>query len=240
MEPNLDRDGGYWTLDHSKSLIKRRPHLWFGTSPISPRDHELISCDDTSFAECGFPGASPLCSVSHLKQGETNDVMHQTCWTCENDMACKTMVAQAGGSVSGFPELASLPAWYQFHMKVEVKVTISMTSRSELVVPCGLFSTRPTKIRTLQVPSHIPGHICPFSPPEVMIMYDCTSSSESFRKHPFIASRKWDVLLMKIYENYEFPWTIVSIVDSGSSDEVKDEDDELYTSLIHQPDNSAF
>ncbi|OTA70171.1 hypothetical protein K449DRAFT_393181 [Hypoxylon sp. EC38] len=220
MDPDSQCDFESCKLAGAKSVIKEQSHLWFGTEPISPRDHQLISCDDTAFA--AFGKSSYLSSVYHLKHGE-GEKIQDTCWTCENDIACKTMVAQAGGGIRGFPHLIpSPPANFP---KVNVSLTVSATHSSELNVSWGILSSRPTRIRILEGPSEI----CPIHPLDVMIMYDCTSTTENFIRQPLIASRKWDILLMKMCEDYDYPWVVLSMVDSGSYSEVAHEHCECYS-----------
>ncbi|KAI0144081.1 hypothetical protein F4776DRAFT_456480 [Hypoxylon sp. NC0597] len=174
MDQTIHWDFKSCKLASAKSLIKNHAHLWFGTGLISPRDHRLISCDDAAFADFGKSGY--LSSVNHLKQGER--AMIQTCWTCENDIACKTMVAQAGGEIRGFSHLIpSLPGNW-LYMKVDVSLTVSAVYSSELNVFWGILATRPTKIRIFEGPSEI----CPIHTRDVMIMYDCTPSTDNFLK----------------------------------------------------------
>ncbi|OTA90992.1 hypothetical protein M434DRAFT_33124 [Hypoxylon sp. CO27-5] len=222
MDPDSKSDFKSCKLAGAKSLIKEESHLWFGTEPISPRDHQLISCDDTAFA--AFGKSSYLSSVYHLKHGE-GEMIQNTRWTCENDIACKKMVAQAGGGIRGFPHLIQPPPVNWLHMKVNVSLTVSAARSSELNVSWGILSTRPTRTRIFEGPSEL----CPIHPLDVMIMYDCTPSTENFIQQPLIASRKWDILLMKMCEDYDYPWVVLSMVDSGSYSEVEHEHRECYS-----------
>ncbi|KAI1657255.1 hypothetical protein F4813DRAFT_389841 [Daldinia decipiens] len=105
----------------------------------------------------------------------------------------------------------------QFH----VKITIPADKRGTFNATTGFLRSFWDKIKFLRGPPES----CSTCTWDAMIIYDCTASSEgTLQACPQIATRKWDILLMKVGDDYQYPWIVAAINDSGA-----------YTDLRHDP-----
>ena len=63
----------------------------------------------------------------------------------------------------------------------------------------GYLSTRPANIRIFKGPPQT----CDLHPWDAMILRDCTTNTDTLNGLEYIASRKWDILVMKMCEDYD-------------------------------------
>ncbi|KAI2639024.1 hypothetical protein GGS26DRAFT_587795 [Hypomontagnella submonticulosa] len=202
-------------LEHARRLITDRPHLWLGPFPISERDLLLTRSPNVSFLEYDRSCyAAKLCHYYNFQKYEDDAPLQTTSWDFRNDFTCKQMVAEAGGEVVGFPGITRNPNYNWYHAKIDVKFSIPTASvmSSEYNVPWGILTTLATNARIFRGPVQ---ETCRHGW-DAMILYDCVASTEGpLRDCERIASRKWDILLMKMCNDYQFPFIVVAIRDSG-------------------------
>ncbi|KAI1380952.1 hypothetical protein F4677DRAFT_441282 [Hypoxylon crocopeplum] len=197
-----------------KTMICEQPQLWLGDVPVCPRDQALFDAVPVDFVN--YCQNSFLILIAHLKRGEEDGGVLQTKWTCENDVACKHMVTQAGGGAVGLQQDVELhPEFDWLHMMVTVNLKIHPAA--DLGIAGGQLSSPPAKIRIFRGPERT----CHVHPWDAMILYDCAPRTDGLKRVQRIASRKWDILLMKMCEDFDFPWVVVSIRDSGPSVEIE-------------------
>jgi hypothetical protein len=137
----------------------------------------------------------------------------QTQWVVETDQECKELVQSAGGKTYGFDNgSASTAHWasvtgrlaacyrdtnVQLLLILLVNVNINGTPGAGF--GWGFLSTRPHHIRIFKGPAKT----CSEHPWDAMILRDCTSITHSLCDVGSIASRKWDILCMKMCEDYD-------------------------------------
>ncbi|RYP79469.1 hypothetical protein DL770_006650 [Monosporascus sp. CRB-9-2] len=211
-------------LGMPKPLVARRwlqckPEAWFRGSPIDERDRALLDAQDVPWVH--YAKTSYLRKIYHMKQGEGFETVYmlpiiyvfclltnteQTDWMVENDDACKKMVAEAGGQLVGFDLDVSNHAHWKA-MKVNVNITAKNTS-----FDWGFLSTTPSKARIFRGAAES----CPDHPWDAMILRDCYANTGGMQADDSISSRYWDILLMKMCEDYDYPWVVVAVKDAGS------------------------
>ncbi|KAI0386711.1 hypothetical protein F5Y04DRAFT_275162 [Hypomontagnella monticulosa] len=204
-------------ISDARAMINEQPQLWLGnSSSISGRDRSLFCSRQLDFL--GYDKtcyAAKICHYFNFQKYEDDAPIQVTPWTCADDITCKEMVAEAGGEVVGFPTISRNPNPNWFHAKIDVKFTIP--TRSVLFnrdnVCWGIFTALATNARIYRGPMM---QACSHRW-DAMILYDCVASPEGpLTESSRIGSRKWDILLIKICEDNEFPFIVVAIRDSGT------------------------
>ncbi|KAH9909288.1 hypothetical protein F4778DRAFT_793299 [Xylariomycetidae sp. FL2044] len=189
-------------------LMRTNPELWFRGQTIEDRDRVLLTADPVWFVE--YTQRSYLRKLYHMKAGQP---FGMTDWTVENDLKCKKMVGQAGGALVGYNmNTESSIDW----ASMTVNVSIAVPHDVGMDTTWGFLSTRPSKTRIFKGPPET----CPFHAWDAMILRDCTTNTDSLTVVESIASRKWDILLMKMCEDYDSPWIVMAVKDAGSSAEM--------------------
>ncbi|KAI0885818.1 uncharacterized protein GGS22DRAFT_188105 [Annulohypoxylon maeteangense] len=202
-------------LRKMRHKLRRYPHLWVGSS-FDIRDSTLLFGPSADFIDYSrLNGSCHLAKICHYKAGEDHIAETQTFWTSENNALCNLMISTCGATAYGFPRLIWLKypdELKEYHIRVDIKIMLSTIAMTRYNVSWGILSTRPDKIRIL----HGPKIFSPKHSWDAMILRDCTVTAEGeLRKSPEIATRRWDVLLMKMGWNYSYPWLPVSIQDAG-------------------------
>ncbi|RYO91618.1 hypothetical protein DL766_003203 [Monosporascus sp. MC13-8B] len=182
------------SLGMPKPFIARRwlqgkPEAWFRDSPVDDRDRALLDAQDAPWVH--------YAKTSYLRK--------ITDWTVENDDACKKMVAEAGGQLVGFDLDISNPAQWK-SMKVNVNITAKNAS-----FDWGFLSTVPSKVRIFRGPVYS----CQYHPWDAMILRDCYANTGGMMEVDSISSRYWDILVMKMCEDYDYPWVVAAVKDAG-------------------------
>ncbi|RYP76347.1 hypothetical protein DL771_001786 [Monosporascus sp. 5C6A] len=185
----------------ARRLLQCKLEAWFRGSPVDDRDRALLDAQDVPWVH--YAKTSYLRKIYHMKQSEGFET---TDWTVENDDACKKMVAEAGGQLIGFDlDVCNSAQWKA--MKVNVNITAKNTS-----FDWGFLSTTPSKIRIFR------GAVesCPDHPWDAMILRDCYANTGGMQAVDSISSRYWDILVMKMCEDYDHPWVVVAVKDAGT------------------------
>ncbi|KAI1618636.1 origin recognition complex subunit 4 [Exophiala viscosa] len=195
----------YSKATHARCLLRMKPGDWLGEGPIEKRDKDLLDAESVSFLD--YNRGSYLRKIYHMKAGEKFDM---TNWTVENDETCKELVRSAGGHLYGYG-ITTSPAIHW--ASVTVNVNISGTPGSGF--NWGYLSTRPANIRIFKGPAHT----CALHPWDAMILRDCTPNTDNLSNIKSIESRKWDILCMKMCEDYDYPWVVVAVKDAGTAPE---------------------
>ncbi|RYP76724.1 hypothetical protein DL769_003555 [Monosporascus sp. CRB-8-3] len=192
-------------LGMPKPLIARRwlqykPEAWFRDSPVDDRDRALLDAQDVPWVH--YAKTSYLRKVYHMKQGEG---FESTDWMVENDDACKKMVAEGGGQLVGFDPDVSNPGQWKA-MKINVNITAKNTS-----FDWGFLSTTPSKVRIFRGVAES----CLDHPWDAIILRDCYANTGGMQAVDSISSRYWDILVMKMCEDYDYPCVVVAVKDAG-------------------------
>ena len=131
----------------------------------------------------------------------------------EKDIECKTMVSSAGGNLYGYPFThAGAVHWASISGK-EIYNPNNLLLCTTLTIPVqvniqgvhgagfnwGFMAGVPDKIRIFKGPTST----CPKHPWDAMILRDCTTNTFNLNGIKHIASRKWDILAMKMCEDYD-------------------------------------
>ncbi|KAI1211610.1 uncharacterized protein F4807DRAFT_396161 [Annulohypoxylon truncatum] len=199
-----------------RNKLRRYPQYWAG-DPFGLRDSNLLYGTSADFIDITkYMGTCHLARIAFLKPGE--DIMRDSKiqWTSENDNLCKMIVSRCGGKANGLPisqDLVYPQALKKHHVKVDVKIVLSSFAATRYGVSWGTLSTRADKIQIFKGPeAFTPRHSW-----DAMIMHDCTVTGEGdLCESDAIASWKWDILLMKMSDDYSFPWLPVSIREASS------------------------
>ncbi|KAI1778399.1 hypothetical protein F4818DRAFT_438564 [Hypoxylon cercidicola] len=205
-------------IRYARMLMKHDPTLWFGDSEVSPRDVELINAQPVDFLDFTLKEHFPhLHNVfyTNLDEETTSVVMD---WTRDNDELCKAMVWHAGGSI--FP-LQQQPVSF---LRVAERLQVQLNFHSGAHIPCdsGFLSCVPFRTRIFKGPIQTDQ----VDPWDAMILYDCGVSSEDLSYVENIATRKWDLLLMKLSDkDFTHPWIVVNMRDSGPAEDLGPEDE---------------
>ncbi|KAI1843391.1 hypothetical protein JX266_010388 [Neoarthrinium moseri] len=189
--------------DRARRLLRLETESWFRGYTIDERDRALLDADNVSFVD--YTAGNYVRKLFHMKRGEQ---FGETDWTVEADDDCKKKVAQAGGAIVGygpFPD-SSIP-W------VSMTVNTNIKCAKDAGTSWGYLSTHPSNIRIFRGPPNT----CPDHPWDAMILRDCHTNSSNFHRIDQIASRRWDILAMKMCEDYDHPWVVVSVKDAGEA-----------------------
>ncbi|KAJ9616849.1 hypothetical protein H2200_000569 [Cladophialophora chaetospira] len=188
-------------------MLGDQPLAWFRDTGIDMRDINLIRAERLPWMD--YRQGSYLRKIYHMKVGESFET---TDWTVENNETCKELVRSARGQLAGYEVAASNPIHW-----ASATVNVNITARPGHDFNWGFLSTRPAKVRIFKGPPET----CASHPWDAMILRDCTPNGGLDET---IASRKWDILCMKMCEDFDFPWVVVSIKDSGPAPSPGDHD----------------
>ncbi|KAI1453534.1 hypothetical protein F4805DRAFT_461637 [Annulohypoxylon moriforme] len=212
-EPTASRE--FRILRKMKSKLKRHPENWAGNA-FDFRDNSLLYGLSADFLDYSrHTGTCHLAKIVHFKRGEDLTPEAQTYWNSENDNLCKAMVSRCGGKVHGFSRLkwtAYPEKLKELHTRVDVQIMLPTIAMIRYNVAWGILSTRSDKVQIYRGPKTF----TPKHPWDAMVLHDCTANYEGeLWKAPEIASRRWDILLMKMGSEYDYPWLPVTIRDAG-------------------------
>ncbi|KAF3058517.1 putative aaa family atpase protein [Daldinia childiae] len=203
-----EADDVHVRLVRGREALAARPYLWMGFEPCSQRDLDLFSCGPVDFI--GYDHTSYLRKITtasmemRVKSGKRLFVT--------NEEQLRRNEERPGGFF-----LAARHRQRELHVKVD----IPKDKRDTFNATTGFLRSFWNKFKFLQGPpeSHS-AHTW-----DAMIIYDCTVTPEGTLQGCLqIATRKWDILLMKVADDYEYPWLVAAINDSGA-----------YTDLRHDP-----
>ncbi|RDW63743.1 hypothetical protein BP6252_11288 [Coleophoma cylindrospora] len=202
-------------------MIHENPAMWFRDAAIDDRDRRLLDFGQVAFLTYGEgsfvrkmaslpstprPHTADLYVQNHKKASESSQ---QTEWTVEEDESCKNLVWSAGGELYGFTFAPAAPvSWDSFTVNVNIK------GAPGAGFDRGFLSTAASNIRIFRGPPES----CEEHPWDAMILRDCTSNTTNLHDLDYVASRKWDILAMKMCEDYDHPWVVISMKDAGQAE----------------------
>ncbi|KAJ0107204.1 hypothetical protein J7T55_007574 [Diaporthe amygdali] len=181
-------------------LLRENPSKWFRGNPIDDRDLALINATPVPWINIGRQ--SYLKHMHHKVKGQP---FQTTKWTVENDQHLRAMISEVGAGFIGFAKPpTNFPArdWESM---------MASPATSPRVVTWGLLSGRPSKVRILAGPCET----CNKHPWDIMILRDFHTNTSRLDDVASIASRQFDILLMKICEDFDQPWVVLAVKDSG-------------------------
>ncbi len=94
--------------------------------------------------------------------------------------------------------------------KLTSLVNVNVTARPGHGFAWGFLSTRPSNIRIFKGPPET----CADHPWDAIILRDCTPNTDNLIEVESISSRKWDVLCMKMCEDYDCKLLVVFLFGS--------------------------
>ncbi|KAL2284871.1 hypothetical protein FJTKL_08689 [Diaporthe vaccinii] len=189
-----------WVRGHK--LLRDDPSQWFRGTQIDDRDLALINAGPVPWINIGQQ--SYLKHVHHKIKDQPFETTH---WTVENDKALRDMISEVGAGFTGWAKPLVLPTRDWESMLVNVTVTGNIAPG----VTWGLLSGRPSKARVLAGPCST----CPEHPWDIMILRDFHTNTSGLDQVSSIASRQFDILLMKMCEDMDYPWVVLAVKDSG-------------------------
>ncbi|KAI1085088.1 hypothetical protein F5B20DRAFT_575553 [Whalleya microplaca] len=195
---------------YAGNLLRIWPEGWFRDKSIDDRDRALLSAEPVDFVDYNLDNANFLRSIYCAKQDENFEVIE---WNVENDQTCKNMIAQAGGTLAGFPETTKEHTNW---LSMKININVSIPECADIAAASGFLSSRPTRTRIFKGPKET----CSLHEWDAMIIRDCIPSTDGIMDAERISSRKWDVLLVKMCEDFNYPWVVFTIKDSGSAAEL--------------------
>ncbi|KAH8788197.1 hypothetical protein F5883DRAFT_610642 [Diaporthe sp. PMI_573] len=185
-------------------LLRDDPSKWFRDTQIDDRDLALINASPVPWVEAGQQSF-----LKHVHHKLKDQPIKTTPWTVENDKALRCMISEVGGA--GFTGLAKppvhLPAPNWEHMMVNVNITGNIAPG----VTWGLLSGKPSTARILAGPCET----CAKHPWDLMILRDFHTNTSGLDGVAHIASRQFDILLMKMCKDMDYPWVVLAVKDSG-------------------------
>ncbi|KIW70570.1 hypothetical protein, variant [Phialophora macrospora] len=187
--------------DMALHILREQPLAWFRDAPIDMRDTNLIRAEPVPWLD--YSQGSFLRKIYHMKAGEE---FQTTDWVVENEEACKELVRSAGGQLVGYDNTISEPIHW-----ASMTVNVNVSAKPGYGFDWGFLSTRPSNIRIFKGPPET----CAHHPWDAMILRDCTGNTGNLNSIESIAQRKWDILCMKMCEDYDSPWVVAAIKDSG-------------------------
>ncbi|KAI1091935.1 hypothetical protein F5B19DRAFT_492996 [Rostrohypoxylon terebratum] len=221
--PNLECQ----ILRKMRNKLKRHPELWLG-NPLTTRDHRLLYCRSVDFFDASRAlGTCYAQKLTFFLPREEITPVKRIEWKTEDDFTCKMFVQRCGGKVfmQRSPQIPYPDHLKPYHMRIDVKIILPTPAAIKYKVAWGVLSTTPDKAHILQGPSTF----TPSHPWDAMILYDCHITLEGeLRNSPQIASRVYDILLMKMGPDYIFPWLPVAIRDVGPFENPGDRIPECY------------
>ncbi|KAI3334165.1 hypothetical protein F4824DRAFT_502240 [Ustulina deusta] len=205
-------------------MMREAPEKWFQhlQALLSTRDGMIYIQVFLSTAMLRAESRPPLKWT--LKQDK--QLFEDVAWKVENDENCKKIVAEAGGTLVGFSLEPVAPSKWK---SIKVAVNINVPRTVDLGCTWGVLGTQPAKIRIFKGPKET----CEKHPWDAMILRDCRAQTDGFMSISGIISRKWDILLMKMCEDYDYPWVVVAMKDSGL-------DTDAQMSASHRPHAAAI
>ncbi|KAI0853161.1 hypothetical protein F5Y00DRAFT_257819 [Daldinia vernicosa] len=208
QEPTSEDDDVRVRLVHGREMLAAYPYLWMGFEPCSRRDLELFNCSPVDFV--GYDHTSYLRKITTMTWEVKVRSGKELFVTNEEQIRIN----------EGLPKGCFFTPGRR-NKEPHVKITIPVDKRGTFNATTGFLCSMWSKLKFLKGP-HESNSTCAW---DAMIIYDCTASSEgTLRGCPQIATRKWDILLMKVGDDYEYPWLVAAIKDSGA-----------YTDLRHDP-----
>ncbi|KAI1646237.1 uncharacterized protein F4817DRAFT_316961 [Daldinia loculata] len=208
-------------LVRGRETLAARPYLWMGFEPCSQRDLELFNCGPVDFI--GYDHTSYLLKMT-ISDLEVR-VFPGDGWFVTHEQQLRRDEEQPG-------DFVSTPRC--LNKKLHVKITIPADKRGVFNATTGFLCSIWSKWKFFKGPPES----CSTCTWDAMIIYDCTASSEgTLLDCPQIATRKWDILLMKVGTDYEHSWLVAAINDSGAYDDLRhdpsDERQQTALELFH-------
>ncbi|KAI4860191.1 hypothetical protein F4820DRAFT_465951 [Hypoxylon rubiginosum] len=201
-------------LGYAQMLMGHNPGLWLGSSQIFPRDLQLIHAQPVEFLDKSQKERfSHLRNLVYKKRDEENTSVVLG-WTRESDGSCEAAVLQGGGTIHPQKEDSD-----EFNLCVgeKLQVQINFLPGSGTPFDWGFLSCVPAKTRIFRGPSQT----CKEDPWDAMILYDCVVSPGAFHNVQRIATRKWDILLLKVCDkDFTHPWLVVNMRDTGAAEQL--------------------
>ncbi|KAI1344693.1 hypothetical protein F5Y15DRAFT_410394 [Xylariaceae sp. FL0016] len=127
--------------------------------------------------------------ASFVKYGRSPFLRRIIEWDVETDEECKKMVAQG------------------------VNLNIAIPSDAEMSPDWGYISGKLNQTPMFRGPASTGL----FDRLDAVILRDFTASTDSFVRNREITWRKWDILVMRIWGDWDHPWGIISINDVGEN-----------------------
>ncbi|KIW27336.1 uncharacterized protein PV07_07084 [Cladophialophora immunda] len=183
------------------SLLHNNPSAWFRDATIEPRDRELIAAEPVSFLD--YSARSYLRKIYHMKAGEN---FKMTNWMVETDDECKELVRSAGAKLYGYDKGPSPSVHW-----ASVTVNVNVWGGPRAGFEWGFLSTTPDNIRIFKGPAHC----CPLHACEAMILRSCSANTDTLGLTEGIGDRMWDILCMRMGQDYDYPWVVVAVKDAG-------------------------
>ncbi|KAG6362697.1 hypothetical protein INS49_007790 [Diaporthe citri] len=190
-----------WVTGHK--LLRDDPSQWFRGTQVDDRDLALINADPVPWIDIGQQ--SYLKHVHHKLKDQPFKTTH---WTVENDKALRGMISEVG---AGFNGGAKPPVHLPARDWESMMVNVTITGNIAPGVTWGLLSGRPSKARVLAGPCST----CTAHPWDIMILRDFHTNTSGLDQVSSIASRQFDILLMKMCEDMDYPWVVLAVKDSG-------------------------
>ncbi|KAI0156770.1 hypothetical protein GGR57DRAFT_501158 [Xylariaceae sp. FL1272] len=189
----------------ARCMMRSHPQDWFRDQDVDTRDRALLDAEFLPFVQ--YNQASYVRKMYTMKEGD--HLFQDVKWNVENDVNCKKIVAQAGGKLIGFPygEIGS-GNW----KSIKIGVNIEVPKPAGLYFKWGIMGAKPSNVRIFRGPDRT----CPDHPWDAMILRDCVASTDNFIRCPDIGTRKWDILAMKMCEDFDSPWILVAMRDVGA------------------------
>ncbi|KAI1270369.1 hypothetical protein F5Y18DRAFT_421861 [Xylariaceae sp. FL1019] len=176
----------------ARNMMCSHPEEWFRDQEVDARDRALLNAAFLPFVQ--YNQTSFVREMYTMKEG--HDVFQD-----------------AGGKLTGFTyEDTGSGNWKS--IKVCVNINVPKTETAGFACAWGKMGAKPSNIRIFKGPARS----SQFHPWDAMILRDCVASTDSFIYHREIGTRKWDILAMKMCEDYDWPWVLVSMKDAGAYD----------------------
>ncbi|KAK5079369.1 hypothetical protein LTR51_001566 [Lithohypha guttulata] len=162
----------------ARCMIASYPEKWFRGTPIDDRDKALLSAPSVSFIDY-----TPRSFLRKL-----------TNWNVEADGDCKRKIFEGGATEVGF----------NFGERVELSynlmtINVSIQGARGAGFDWGFLSNSGKDARLFGGPPET----CHDHPWDALILRDCNTNTDTLNRIHSIASRKWDVLLLKMCEDYD-------------------------------------
>ncbi|KAK5100789.1 hypothetical protein LTR24_000935 [Lithohypha guttulata] len=215
----------YWFAPCQKearalAMLRKQPEAWFRGASIDDRDRALLFASPIPFIDyskgsylrkmVSIADSAKMPELIMFSQYHKKNcqAFESTEWVVETDEICKQILNSAGVPLIGYDSIQPAPVEWQ---SMTVNVNIQGTPGSDF--DWGYLSTRATNTRLFQGPIAT----CELHPWDAMILRDCTPNTDTLYGIEYIASRKWDILVMKICEDYDHPWVVVAVKDAGAN-----------------------
>ncbi|POS81349.1 hypothetical protein DHEL01_v200279 [Diaporthe helianthi] len=203
-------------------MLRAEPKKWFRDTQVDERDLALIKASPVPWIEIGKQSF-----LKHVHHKLKDQPFETTMWTVENDKTLRGMISAVGAGFTGFANppihlpgrnlecmTGSYPPCLLFRLSSTTDLVIVNVNISGKIAPgvtWGLLSGRPSKARVLAGPSET----CDKHPWDIMILRDFHTNTSGLDGVERIASRQYDILLMKMCEDMDHPWVVLAVKDSG-------------------------